>query len=361
MLSAATTRLFVALAIVIAGPATAAAKEPKPWKVEGKLLGEVDGNDVAKSKDVSGLACAPGASLPRLCLLVDDETQGAQIVLLHKNSLTAGEFIRLIYKQFKGEPLELDAEAVAFDNDDGKSDDNFYVVGSHGRARHEQNDPEKEAENNAKAEASRHIFRIGLTAAQVDMSTGKLSDKPTISQPKTLTDILQRHPEIAAAHDRALADNGLTIEGIAVRKGRLYIGMRGPVIGDDAAVVSVAIASVFDGAPADSNLHRLKLDTDKRGKVRGIRDIVRHGDGFLVLAGPVNDPKGGDVEDGDYSIYPWDGASQPSARADLKSFGEKVKPEGLLPLDGDTARARVLVLFDGPKEGSPTPLELEFK
>jgi hypothetical protein len=345
---------ILALAI-LTGLAPAAAKDPKAWKVQGKLLGEVDGNDVEKAKDVSGIACAPGVSLPRLCLIVDDETQGAQIVLLHKDSLTAGEFIRLTYGQYEGEPLELDAEAVAFDNN------NFYVVGSHGRARHETHDASEEKKNTAKADASRFIFRVFLKPSQVDMTTGKLTDKPLISPPATLTGILQRLPDIAKAYDEPLAKNGLTIEGIDVKDKKLYVGMRGPVIGDKASVVSVGLAAVFDGAPPAPELHGLKLGTDKRGNVRGIRDIVRHGDGFLVLAGPVNDPEGDAVEDGDYAIYPWDGENQPGARADIKSFGKKVKPEALLPLEGDAQSARILVLFDGPKEGSPTPIDVEFK
>lgn len=339
---------------VLAVAATMAlAASPDPWKVQGRLDGEVDDGKIEKAENVSGIACAPAAALPRLCLVVDDETQGAQIVLLHKDSLIAGEFIPLSQARFKGKPVELDAEAVAHD---GRY---FYVAGSHGRPRHEL-DADEQRENIAKAEASRFIFRIALQPSQVDMATGRLPRDKAVVTSATLTPVLQRIPEIAAAYDKPLDQNGLTIEGLAAHDGRLYVGLRGPVIGSDAAIVSVDTTAVFDGGQAEPRLHRLMLGADTRGHVRGVRDIARHGDGFLVLAGPVNDPKTGKVSDGDYAIYVWDGSNQPQRHANLAAFGRKVKPEALLPLSGDTHRARVLVMFDGPEEGAPTPLDLEF-
>ena len=37
------------------------------------------------------------------------------------------------------------------------------------------------------------------------------------------------------------------------------------------------------------------------------------------------------------------------------------QPEALLPLDSDAERVRVLLLFDGPKEGAPRSLEVPLK
>jgi hypothetical protein len=79
---------------------SAAAEGNKPWEVEGKLIGKPRGLDVLDSKkanDVSGIACATTRGFPRICLLADDETQGAQIVILRKDKLIAGDFIRLIH------------------------------------------------------------------------------------------------------------------------------------------------------------------------------------------------------------------------------------------------------------------------
>jgi hypothetical protein len=74
--------------------------------------------------------------------------------------------------------------------------------------------------------------------------------------------------------------------GIAVRRGRLLAGFRGPLLGGGrAAVLSVAIDGVFGNAPPDARLHQLPLGG------AGIRDLAVYRDGVLVLAGPAgHDP-----------------------------------------------------------------------
>lgn len=347
----------IAACVAVLGVAVAAtAKEP--WKVDGRLLGEAKTPpEFKKSKDVSGIACDDGVDLPRLCLVVDDETQGAQIVLLKDEELRAGGFIPLTIAQFAGEPLELDAEGVAFDAG------YFYVVGSHGRPRHE-NDPEKEArkkpKNDAKAAASRQVFRIKLPASAVDLQTGELIGEADVTPSSALAAVLKDQQDLKPFYDKPLDENGMTIEGIAVRDQRLFIGMRGPVLADDAIVVSVAEAAVFNGQASPPTLHRLTLGKDTSDQPRGVRDLVRYRQGFLVLAGPVNDPPDATpVKAGDYTIYFWDGAGRPDRRVDLEVYGRKYKPEALLPLVGDAGRVRVLLMFDGADEGSPTPLEVD--
>ena len=327
-----------------------------PWKVDGKLLGKAEGaSESEKSEDVSGIACDRSSGFPRLCLVADDETQGAQIVILKDGKLVAGDFIKLTDAQHAGKPLELDAEGVAFENG------SFYVVGSHGRPRH-NDDPKKEAASNAKAQATRQIFRITLDVSSVDMKTGKLVSQPAIKPSNELSGILQHQGDLSSSFDRALEDNGLTVEGIAVRDGRLYVGMRGPVLGTDAAVLSVPLSAVFEGQQAPSKLHRLALEKDTLDHPRGVRDITRYANGFLVLAGPVNDPpKDREIQPSDYSIYVWDGEGGLERVRHIPAFGKKVKPEALLPLDGDAQRVRVLLLFDGPQEGAPRPLEVKLK
>jgi hypothetical protein len=43
---------------------------------------------------------------------------------------------------------------------------------------------------------------------------------------------------------------------------------------------------------------------------------------------------------------------------EIKSFGNKVKPEGILPIDQRDGKLRVLLFFDGPDEGAPRPIEI---
>ena len=344
---------------VVGGLATSvvAAQADQPWKVHGKLLGKaISPSDYEKSEDVSGIACSTTAGFPRVRLVADDETQGTQIVIMKDGELVAGDFLKLTDAQHAGKPLELDAEGVAFGGN------SFYVTGSHGRPRHED-DPSKEEKNNAKAKATRQIFRITLPPSAIDMLSGKLVGAPEIARSVQLAEIIRAQPEISKWYDKALDDNGLTIEGVAVRDTTLYVGMRGPVLENGSAVIlSTPLAVIFDGQQAQAKVHPLPLEKDTLGKPRGIRDLASYGSGFLLLAGPVNDPAPGhEIQTGDYSIYSWDGDATVKKLVDLKGYGKKVKPEALLPLDGNQERARILLMFDGPKEGSPTPLDLDLR
>ncbi len=318
------------------------------WKVEQKLLGEPREEFFAakKSEDVSGIACATTSGFPRVCLMVDDETQGAQIAVLTEGKLVAGDFIRLSYNGFRGKWLELDAESVAY------ADGAFYVLGSHGRPRHQGG--AKLAENDARATASRYLFRVTFDTRAVDPD-GHLAGPVEIRVSTLLAKLIADQDKLKPALDRALEENGLTIEGVAVRGETLHVGMRGPVLDDGkAAVLSVPLATLFDSRQEPAQLAALDL-----GQRRGIRDLVPFDKGLLVLAGPVNDPKDDLVADGDYSVFWWDGEAALERLDDLPSFGAKVKPEGLLPLDRRGDKLRVLLVFDGPDEGQPREREIK--
>lgn len=160
---------------------------PQPWKIVGKLIGKpknLDGSESKNSKDVSGIACATTTGFPRICLVADDETQGAQIVILEDGKLIAGDFVRLIDDSFAGKPLELDAEGVAF------ADGFFYVIGSHGRPRHESGADDK-AKIDARAKAASQIFRIRFASDSIDMRTGKLTAQPEKTRSLELAGIIR--------------------------------------------------------------------------------------------------------------------------------------------------------------------------
>ncbi len=281
-------------------------------------------------------------------MLVDDETQGAQIVVMGDGKLVAGDFIRLIYNSQDGELLELDAEAVAY------ADGRYYVVGSHGRPRH-SDDPGEERKNNARAQATRQIFRIRFDPAAVTES-GRLFGAAEINPSTMLSKLIGKDVQLAPSFDRPLKENGLTIEGLAVHQGRLYVGMRAPLLpGRKAAVLSTPVATVFDGQVPDTRVHTLDLDG------RGIRDLAIVEDRFLVLAGPVQDPDDDKVKSDDYRIYLWDVRSGSCERlSSLPAYGDKVKPEALLPIRLKNGRLSLLLMFDGPSEGEPRPIEIDW-
>jgi hypothetical protein len=341
--------LLCLLAAALAAPAAA-----DTWPVKNRLQGKTKDGEVGKAEDVSGIACAPGVG-PRLCLAVDDESQGAQVVILAQDLLIAGDFIPLIDAEYDNKPLELDAEGVAY------ADGFFYVIGSQGRARHED-DAAEEAKNAAKAEATRKLFRIALSADMVDLATGALDHQPVVTPSTALATVLQQDPVIAPFFDRPLEKNGLTVEGVAVRGADLYAAMRGPVLDDGNAVIArVPLATLFEGVPGGATIFRLMLDKDTQGDPRGIRDLTVFGDGFLLIAGPEQDPsKKHAIAPGDYAIYAWNEA-EAVKRLDLQAAGKKAKPEALLVLDQTADTAQALLMFDGPKEGQPTAVAIPLK
>lgn len=313
---------------------------PPPWKVKGKLLGKR--ND-KKAEDVSGIACNSASGFPRQCLVVDDELQGAQIVIVNDGGMIAGEFIRLIKDQSAqtSKLLELDAEGVTY------ADGYFYVMGSHGHPRHETD----AVEIGAKIKANSHLFRLKIDPATIT-ADGKLTAAPEIKDSVELTKILVADDRLKPYVNKPLHENGLTIEGVAVRDGRLYAGLRGPILNDNkkAAILSISLSTLFDVAPP-AELHELDL-----GPGRGVRDLAVYDNTFLVLAGPATEST-----DEQYSIYVWDGQGIKKPPHDLPKFTtDQGKPEAILPLGPVAGALRFLVLFDGPDEGTPRAFTMPY-
>lgn len=332
----AVTRMIAAalscgLTLAVISGAAARDNDNGVWPVQGRLLGK----NGKKSEDVSGIACATAQRFPRSCLVIDDNLQQAQFVTVKVGEIIAGDTIRLIDNIFDGKELELDGEGVAY------ADGFFYVIGSHGHPRDSDHklDPSKDAAKiAARIAASSQIVRF--------RSDGDNAAAP-VERSVKLRGFIAQEPALAAFLDRRLESNGLTIEGIGIRRGRVLAGFRGPSLGDGrAAVLSVPVDSVFGGASSDSRLYRLPL-----GEGRGVRDLAAFGDGVLVLAGPAaSDP-------GPYAIYWWDGETEDvrllKDLADIVGKEGARKAEGLLALDESVTGLRVLILFDGEKEGAP--------
>jgi uncharacterized protein DUF3616 len=301
------------------------------WPVRGKLQGK-NGN---KAENVSGIACATAHGFPRACLVVDDNMQEAQFVTVNDGEIVAGEMIPLIDNSFDGKRLELDGEGVAY------ADGFFYVIGSHGHPRDSNHrlDPNKDAAMiAAHIAASSQILRFHSGGPREVERTSKLRE------------LIAQLPDLNSHRDQRLEKNGLTIEGIAIRHGRILAGFRGPSLnGGRAAVLSVAVDGVFGNASPDAHLYRLPL-----GEGIGIRDLTVFGDGVLVLAGPTASGPG------PYGIYWWDGESDHARLlrnlADTVGKKGKRKAEALLPLDEDASSLRLLILFDREKEGAPVAI-----
>ena len=318
------------LLMLLAG--LAPGKDKDSWKVKPDVIGKGD----EPSEDVSGIACTTSTGFPRSCLVIDDNLQAAQFVELRDGRLVPGAPIKLIGNKFNKKKLELDGEGVAF------SKGFFYVIGSHGSPRKSKKlDPD---DLDARIKASSQIVRF----------RAKDGAGAKIERTSNLKKIIDAEPAFKDFVDQPLDENGVTIEGIAIKDdATLYAGFRGPVLKDDegksrAVVLSAPLDALFDGGAAQHKLFRLPL-----GPGRGVRDLAALEGGILILAGPVAS------EAGTYAIYSWDGESENvKLLAELTQFDPKRKPEALLPLDKSGTKLRVLVIFDSDTNGTPTPVEV---
>lgn len=320
------------LAAVFAGPAYSAEVKAERWLAEGKIIGKKD----KKAEDVSGLSCSATADFPRTCLLIDDNIQAAQIITLEDGKLLAGAMVPLIGNTFDGKALELDGEGVAY------ADGAFYVIGSHGHPR--DKDHELDPTNDA-ARIAAHIAAASQIAKVTVATNGTATVETTTL---SLAKAIQDQPDLKDFAGKRLEENGLTIEGIAIKDGQLFAGFRGPLLpGGHAAVLAVSLEGLATGGDLKSHVFKLPL-----GEGIGIRDLAWDGNRLLVLAGPGPDTAGV------YTVFSWDGAGDTVAPlvslTDIPDAGDNRKAEVILPL----ADKKFLILFDGEKEGGALAVTL---
>ena len=287
-------------------------------------------------QSVSGIACSLNASQQRVCLLAFDEGVHARWATLQDATMVA-EPAPLVLRDDTG---ELDAEGAATD---GRY---FYVTGSHSAKR-------KTGESNPH---SRHVIRF-----QRDPATGRAlrsADGALAGYADTgrLWTVMQAQPELQAfaqENARLGAEAGVNIEGVAVRDGRLYFGLRSM-----GAVLAVDAEALFTPAGAvKASVTPLVLGTG-----RGIRDMEAVGKGFLLLTGP-NDAEA--HQSVGWTVAWWDGqasatpvtpkvlASLDLGKVKLGDCDKEIKPEALTVLKETSTSFEVLVLSDGMCEGGP--------
>ncbi|MDQ0767954.1 hypothetical protein QF031_000703 [Pseudarthrobacter defluvii] len=152
-------------------------------------------------------------------------------------------------------------------------------------------------------------------------------------------------------------DNGIDFEGLAVAGDRVFVGLRGPVLRGWAVIVELRVGDgpgiVPEPIGPEGWTYR-KHFLDLRGL--GVRDLCRHRDDLLVLAGPTMEL------DGRTAVLRWQGAMTSENEAvlrkdDLKCalnvpFGKSEdRAEGITLLEGGRS---VLVVYDSPADERKT-------
>ncbi len=180
------------------------------------------------------------------------------------------------------------------------------------------------------------------------------------SKGKDLRDLLEDDEHLGPFLPIPGKDNGLDVEGIAVRGDRVLLGLRGPVLRGWAVVLELRpYVDEDDGA----RLRLRELDDGRRYRKHvldlaglGVRDLCPQGDDLLVLAGPTMDL------DGPVLVFRWHGGMSAAAGDEDGTVvrGDALTVEAELPfgvgcdhaegigLLGDPADGRLLVVYDSP-------------
>ena len=301
--------------------------------------------DVSEAKDLSGVI----KLTDDLLLVGSDETIFAET--LQRTSATTfavrervdllqeGEIIR----DDKGKAVEIDIEGIA------KEGNIVYVIGSHSlkRKKVDEDRSSKSQKKNRKrlaevvAEPSRHH----LIQLAFDSATSSLKRIGS----KNLHGVMAENPYLKLAATIPSKENGLDIEGIAAKDGKVYVGFRGPVLREN----HVPVARFEFDKPKEIKMLFINLGG------RGIRDMATVQDGFLIIGGPVG-------ELGSYVLYYWNGMDAIYGKnntSKVVSLGEiappeQAKAEGLAVISETDSTVRIMILYDGIEGGAPEVYEL---
>lgn len=304
--------------------------EITPAKITRSDAVKIDGviyNDPKKNKNISAID-----QIGDRLLVGADE--GGKIKVLEWQ---ADQSYKAIYGIELGD-REIDIEGITSEGD------TVYVIGSHSYKR-EKVDPADAYVQNQTA-----IAQTTLDPERDQLFRFRLGPDPKIDQ-ISLRDVLENDEILSLFCQIPSKENGVDIEGIAVRDQQLYIGFRGPVLrGNWVPVLRCEFQEPLKRAS--------RLWVNLGG--RGIRDLTRVDDGFLILAGPVGDGPGG------YQVYFWDGADclpgersagQP-ALGQLQCLGDVAiveghKPEGITIVEETAQFYQAIIVVDGAVNGDP--------
>jgi hypothetical protein len=258
----------------------------------------VPGDDKPKAGDLSAVVVTDGGntlwvgsdewtSIDRLTR-IDDSTYGDH------TPFELGDFVA----GFDPELGEVDIEGMAIDSS------YLWLVGSHSSKRKKVNlEKDGEIVNTVTKKALKEITndpnryllaRIPLVDGELKATDGSLTSAclERRGASNELIDNLATDEYIGAIVTANLPskENGLDIEGLAVRGNRLWLGLRGPVIRGIAIVLEI---EVTDAAPGRLELKKIGSGGERYKKHfldlegLGIRDLHFDGDDMLILAGPT--------------------------------------------------------------------------
>ncbi len=296
------------------------------WEVEGDFDLDEDLSAIALVARRVGIVGSDEAS--------EDGISSVQIFEIKDGKkLVAGETIPILVAD-----KEADIEGIAVEGN------RYYILGSHGVS---------------KKKAKVQLSRFNLFRLTVDPTSGRPTSRrdangiPADLEIASLRDVVKADGLLSPYAEIRLHDNGVNMEGIAVKDGTIYVGFRGPSLEGEVPILSIDAETLFAGAAEDHRTIAVKL-----GKGLGIRDMAVSREGFLILSGdsgvkPYKQHKSVHELGNPYALHFWDGSG-----TSVEDLGEidtgGAKPEGLLLLAESEQAFDLLVIHDSAANGKPT-------
>ena len=245
---------------------------------------------------------------------------------------------------------EMDIEGMDF------ADGYLWLTGSHSTKRKKPKKDDLEENLERMATITTDLNRFIL--ARIPLVNGKPIKSYSPQDGKTLTaaclettdkrNVLyeafkeDRHLKPFVTSSIPSKDNGLDIEGLAVKDGRLFLGLRGPVLRGWAIVIELELSESEAGI---LQLNEIGEDGAKYKKYfldlngLGVRELCWQGDDLLVLAGPTM------AVEGAMQVFRWCDAGESEGNMIQEQDEDELFPLFDLPFTIGTDHAEGLTLY----------------
>lgn len=287
------TVIYLMLGLFIPSLSSASPTDITDASIKGKLSIDAD--------NISGMVITES-----FMALATDEGTAIQILPRRKHQFIARASNRIVLSSGKD---ELDIEGLAW------QEPYLYAIGSHSKKR------KKIKADFSNKKNLKRLSQIHDEPARNQLFRVQLDDQLKVRQIESLSlmPIIKSFPLISPFTALPSKENGVDIEGIAVRGNHLFIGFRGPVLRGD--LVPILKLRMNDKKFA---VQASKLKLVNLGGL-GIRDMMAFERTFYLLSGPVNH-----LPD-DYHIHAWGGKTQLTTLPKLKAVPHSIgKPESLV-------------------------------
>jgi hypothetical protein len=186
------------------------------------------------------------------------------------------------------------------------------------------------------------IAQDGLVRFKIDGKTQTVEGVESVGGLKSF--LVENVAELRGEGDRKGKDGGVNIEGIAwdVRRGRLLLGLRSPVVDGHALVVPLRLRDAR-GAFSLGNMEvegakAIRLPLGGVG-IRGV-EYDRRASVFRIISGAAENQ-----DQTDFGLWEWDGDERRPALLETHRFDGDLKPEGLTRAAAG-GRDFVFIVFD---------------